>query len=472
MPVKENVPIFATHLRNGFVAQLNRASDYGSEGYRFESCRGHSRSTYNDGCRCFFYVDIGGNGWNCKPNCKPEITMSATVNVLCYRSKTLSDGSHPLMICVTKDGVRKYQSLRVSIQPQFWDFNKNKPKRNCPNKVYIQKLINDKIEEYTQQILELTAEKKDFTAIKIIESLASDSSRQTIRDFLDSEINRLYKEGRLKYASTFKELRTSLLDFNKHIDIYFSDVDVNWLKQYEYFLRNKNLGDNSIGVRFRTFRVLYNRAITENIVKADYYPFRIYKVSKLKKETVKRSIAKSDVEKIINYNTERAYTQLAIDLFYFSYLSGGINFVDMAYLTRDNIIDTRLVYTRKKTKKLIKLPIQDKALEIVEKYKSDNIYLFPILSGFHKTPQQKANRVNKVLRIINKSLKEVGEELELPIDITTYVARHTYATVLKRSGVNTSIISESLGHSSEKITQIYLDSFENSQIDEAMKNLL
>ena len=98
--------------------------------------------------------------------------------------------------------------------------------------------------------------------------------------------------------------------------------------------------------------------------------------------------------------------------------------------------------------------------------------MFPILSGFHKNPQQKANRVNKVLRIINKSLKEVGEELNLPIDLTTYVARHTYATVLKRSGVNTSIISESLGHSSEKITQIYLDSFENSQIDEAMKNLL
>ena len=398
--------------------------------------------------------------------------MDATVNVLCYKSKTLSDGSHPLMLCVTKDGKRKYQSLKVSILPQFWDFTKNKPKRNCPNKEFIQKLINDKIEEYTQQILEFTVEQKDFTATKLLQSISTITSKRTVYEFLNSEIERLYTEGRLKYASTFKELRTSLLDFNKHLDIYFSDIDINWLKTYELYLRNKGLGDNSLGVRFRTFRVLYNRAITENIVKADYYPFRIYKVSKLKQETVKRSIGKSDVELIINYKTDREYTQLAIDLFYFSYLSGGINFVDMAYLTRDNIVDTRLVYTRKKTKKLIKLPIQDKALFIVEKYHSDNAYLFPILSAFHKTAQQKANRVNKVLRIINKSLKEIGEELELPIDITTYVARHTYATVLKRSGVNTSIISESLGHSSEKITQIYLDSFENSQIEEAMKNLL
>lgn len=414
----------------------------------------------------------GGITENGKPNGKPEFIMDATVNVLCYKSKTLSDGSHPLMLCVTKDGKRKYQSLKVSILPQFWDFTKNKPKRNCPNKEFIQKLINDKIEEYTQQILEFTVEQKDFTATKLLQSISTITSKRTVYEFLNSEIERLYTEGRLKYASTFKELRTSLLDFNKHLDIYFSDIDINWLKTYELYLRNKGLGDNSLGVRFRTFRVLYNRAITENIVKADYYPFRIYKVSKLKQETVKRSIGKSDVELIINYKTDREYTQLAIDLFYFSYLSGGINFVDMAYLTRDNIVDTRLVYTRKKTKKLIKLPIQDKALFIVEKYHSDNAYLFPILSAFHKTAQQKANRVNKVLRIINKSLKEIGEELELPIDITTYVARHTYATVLKRSGVNTSIISESLGHSSEKITQIYLDSFENSQIEEAMKNLL
>lgn len=421
-------------------------------------------------------MDIGGFDGeiteNGKPNCKPEFIMDATVNVLCYKSKTLSDGSHPLMLCVTKDGKRKYQSLKVSILPQFWDFIKNKPKRNCPNKEFIQKLINDKIEEYTQQILEFTVEQKDFTATKLLQSISTITSKRTVSEFLYSEIERLYTEGRLKYASTFKELRTSLLDFNKHLDIYFSDIDITWLKTYESYLRNKGLGDNSLGVRFRTFRVLYNRAITENIVKADYYPFRLYKVSKLKKETIKRSIGKSDVELIINYKTDREYTQLAIDLFYFSYLSGGINFVDMAYLTRDNIIDTRLVYTRKKTKKLIKLPIQDKALATIAKYQSDNIYLFPILSKFHKTAQQKANRVHKVLAIINKSLKAVGEELNLPIDLTTYVARHTYATVLKRSGVNTSIISESLGHSSEKVTQIYLDSFENSQIDEAMKNLL
>lgn len=398
--------------------------------------------------------------------------MNATVNVVLFKSKTLANGEHPLMIRVCKDNKKKYKSLGISIHPQFWDFDKNKPRKNCPNKEQIQTLISDNIKDLSGSILDFKTENKEFTATKVIERVKEPSFKKTVEQLFDSEINRLQGEGRLKYASTYKELKASLLNFNMHLDIYFSEIDINWLKRYEAYLRTKGLADNSIGVRFRTLRTLFNKAISENIVKSDYYPFKAYKVSKLRKGTVKRAITKADIELIINHKVESDYSQLAIDLFYFSYLSGGINFVDMAYLTYDNIVDKRLIYIRKKTKKLIKLPIQDKAMDIVKKYKSNNSYIFPILSEFHKTDIQKENRVHKVLGKVNKYLKAVGEELGLPIDLTTYVARHTYATVLKRSGVNTSIISESLGHSSEKVTQIYLDSFENSQIDEAMKNLL
>ena len=80
--------------------------------------------------------------------------------------------------------------------------------------------------------------------------------------------------------------------------------------------------------------------------------------------------------------------------------------------------------------------------------------------------------MHKILAKINKNLKQIGNALQIPIPVTTYVARHSFATILKKSGVKTSIISESLGHSSEKITQVYLDSFDNSQIEDAMKNLL
>ncbi len=167
--------------------------------------------------------------------------------------------------------------------------------------------------------------------------------------------------------------------------------------------------------------------------------------------------------------------RLAIALFTFSYFTAGINFIDMAMLKHENIVDGKLYYTRAKTKKQIIIPLQEKAMEIISNYyvnhASGSAYVFPIFSEFHKNEVQKANRLHKVLAKINKALKNIGVELGLPIKLTTYVARHSFATVLKRAGVLTSIISESLGHSSEKITQTYLDSFENSQIEEALSHL-
>ena len=110
-------------------------------------------------------------------------------------------------------------------------------------------------------------------------------------------------------------------------------------------------------------------------------------------------------------------------------------------------------------------------MEIIESYASGNIYLFPIYSKEHKTIQQKLNRHHKVITKVNRALAEIGRELKIPIKLTTYVARHSYAE-LHRLGVPTSIISESLGHSSERVTQIYLDSFENERMNEAMQHLI
>ena len=154
-----------------------------------------------------------------------------------------------------------------------------------------------------------------------------------------------------------------------------------------------------------------------------------------------------------------------------------INFTDMATLRYRDIVHGRICYSRHKTQKLISCCLVPNALQIVEKYRKSNCtdedYVFPILDRMiHQTPQQIFNRTHKVLGKVNRELKVLGKRIGLAIPLTTYVARHTYATVLKRSGVNIAIISESLGHSDLATTQIYLDSFENSQIDEAMKHLL
>ena len=401
--------------------------------------------------------------------------MNATANVLCYRSKTLSNGEHPIMLRVCKGGKKKYISLGISVNPKFWDFEKNKPKRNCPNREQLIKVINEQEQKYAEQILEFSVEKREYTPTTLIEAIVPVQKARTVGELFNEYIAQLKDEGRLGYALSVQQVCNSLLKYKGHLDIYFSEIDVNWLKAYESWLRCCKLADNTIGIRFRTLRAVYNLALAEGLVKADCYPFKKYKVSKLHKETAKRAITKEQVKQVIDYDVSgaRFYKRLAVDMFAFSYLMGGINFTDMAFLTDKNVEGGRLVYVRQKTKKLIMLPLQEKAVEIMNRYRSSQRkFIFPILDERERTLRQIRNRIYDVLDNVNGYLKEIGKELGVELKISSYVARHSYATVLKRSGVSTSVISEYLGHSSERVTQIYLDSFENKQLNDAMKNLL
>ncbi|WP_336526346.1 site-specific integrase, partial [Bacteroides acidifaciens] len=398
---------------------------------------------------------------------------STTVNVVCYKSKVLSNNESPLMLRVTKDRKRKYVSLGISVNPDHWDFSQNRPKGDCPNREYIELLIADKIKEYSAKIIELKATNQVFTSTTLVEKVCVNRvNRKTVEEIFTTHISQLIASGRKSYALSIRQLYNSLLEFNRHLDIPFAEIDVAWLRRYEVFLRERRLAENTIGIRFRTLRSIYNVAIEENAVSAELYPFKKFKVSKLHQETAKRALSKEDVEKVLNFTSSNRYMRFPIDLFAFTYYCGGINFVDIAHLTNANITDGRLVYKRQKTKKLIKIPLQPQALALIKKYHSDESpYLFPILSPLHKTETQQANRIHKVISKVNKRLKEIGEALNLNVALTTYVARHSQATVMKRAGVSTAVIREIMGHSSERVTQIYLDSFDNEQVNNALKSL-
>lgn len=409
--------------------------------------------------------------------------MNTTVDVIYYRSKILSNGESPLMLRLTKDGKRKYISLHISLNPSYWDFSKNKPKRNCPDKDRINTLIEQKTQKFRNQITEYKTENRDYTLNSLIQRVENPIHKQTFGEYLENYMKLLKSENRLGYVRTFHELKSSIIGFKQTLDFYFSDIDILWLRGYELYLRKKGNAENTIGIRFRSLRVLYNRAITDNIVKRCNYPFHSFKVSKFYEETTKRALTREDIKRIIELDTRTIttyhspYLELGRNIFVFSYLSCGMNMTDIANLRYCDIIDNRITYNRQKTGKLISFPLQPLAIDLINKYSKPNStstdYVFPILDkNAHITTVQKRDRIKKANKSVNSALRKIGAKLEIPIELTTYVARHSYATVLKRSGVSTSIISESLGHSSEKVTQIYLDSFENSQIDEAMKNLL
>ena len=412
--------------------------------------------------------------------------MNTTIESVLYRSKTLSNGEHPLMLRLTKNRKLKYISLHISLNADYWDFNKNKPKRNCPNREQIIRLIEQKTKELQEQVIDYKTSDKDYTLHTLVNKASKTVARQTVGNYLDVYIDRLTAENRVGNAQTFIHLKKSLMNFCNSLDFYFIDIDTNWLKRYAHWLQTvRNLSANSIGIRFRSLRVLYNCAISEGIVRKSNYPFDEFKVSKFKEQTAKRSINKQDVRRLMDfdvselcpYNYPTPFLYLAKDLFLFSYFGCGINLTDILHLKHKDIAENRVTFYRQKTGKLISFQLQPMGIEILEKYRKDIFnnedYIFPVLKrNVHITANQQYERVRRVNKMVNRYLKQIGEYLRFPIPLTTYVARHTFATVLKRSGVSIAIISESLGHSDLATTQIYLDSFENSQIDEAMQHLL
>ena len=406
------------------------------------------------------------------------MNMDATISVVCYKSKTLSNGEHPLMLRISKDGKKKYQSLGISVNPKFWDFQKNKPKPKCPNLEYLQKIILDKKLELQKKMLEIKSDQKEYSAATLIEANEKLLVAKNVDCFYKEiiaqcEINN--KCGnRLVYLNSYNSLKRFT---NGKLEIPFNTINVTWLEKYEKWLRSNGNKETTISLMFRTLRSTYNKAIKERCAHLSDYPFQEYKISKFDTSTQKRAIAKTDMLKFTETSQpigQKKYVELSKDIFIFSYLCGGINFTDIANLTQENIVNGRLHYIRQKTGKLIKIGIPQEAMQIIKKYTDEsNGYLFPILNvKVHKTALQKQNRIHKIRGKVNDILKTLGKRLGIEANITTYVARHSFASVLKKSGVNIALISEALGHSDLATTQIYLDSFDNEQVDEAMKNLL
>lgn len=178
----------------------------------------------------------------------------------------------------------------------------------------------------------------------------------------------------------------------------------------------------------------------------------------------------------LDLSNESDSVSLSRDIFIFSYLCGGINFTDVANLKTDNIIGGRLEYLRQKTGKKLSFQLSQEACNIIARSSQCNLkrgYLFPILDRkVHLTALQKQNRIHKLLVRTNKDLKTIAGLAEIKANISSYWSRHSAATILKNSGVNIALISEMLGHQDTAVTSIYLDSFDNKQVDEAMGNLL
>ena len=401
----------------------------------------------------------------------------ATIDVVLFTSKLLKNGEHPIMVRLIKDRKSKYISVGESCSKLLWDTTKNLPSKKHP----LAKEMAIKIEktkmEAKRLLMKLEDEQTDFSAEEFTKKLKNQSRKTTVIQFLDEVIADLLKADKIGNANVHKNLRNVIIRFRNQKDFTFSELDGSFLRKFEQDFRERGVSEVSMSVHFRTFRALYNRAVVEDFAKKECDPFLDFKVSKFNTKTQKRAIKKEDIVRIALLTVEKG-TRLynSQNAFLFSYYCSGINISDIIELEWTDISpDGLMEYERNKTLQKQRVQLLPPAKEILAYYRkySTGDYIFPYLhKAKHKTVAQINNRVKKITKQINEDLKTLATMAGIETNLTTYVARHTFATVLKRSGVDISKISELLGHDSEKTTKIYLGDFENEELYEATLNLL
>ncbi len=394
------------------------------------------------------------------------------------RKKKLSTGKYPIYLRITKERKSIFFRTPYTSLEKEWDSKQGKFNKHAMNFLNKNRLLLKFIDQATNVVTDLQQERGYYTLYDIEKALriGSNPISGSVFVFWEEIISEMGKAGRTGNARINRDTAKSFRKYNKNRVLYFDMVTPVYLEKYEAYLRSRNGTDGGISVQMRTFRALFNTAIKRGLIKQDIYPFKIYKISRLKGKGLKKALSLDDVHKIIKLDLS-GHPRLinARNYFVFSFYTRGMNFADMMKLQWKNVIDDKIYYTRSKTRTNFQIKILLPVQEILNYYRnmiSNTSYVFPILLRDEMTPAQLENRKKKTLKQYNKDLKEVAVLCGINKSVSSYVARHSYANSLKQKGISTDIISESMGHQNIAITQAYLKELDNSLIDEAMEVLL
>ena len=328
--------------------------------------------------------------------------------------------------------------------------------------------------------------------------------------YFDNYIRTLKKEERigsaLAYQSAANSIKRFLVDMTKHtryelnlpvfnisanIEISFDDISVAFLEEYEKWMLksgkksqtkdgiNTAASITSVGVNLRHLRSIFNVAKEDKIT--SNYPFgkKLYQIPA--SNNTKKALCKSDIQKILSFQADsNTMEKRSHDLWVFSYLGNGMNFADICLLKKVdfdkkekslNFVREKTKRTNKSNQKSIKVYLDSQQLEILERWKAKSgPYLFEFLQiGMDATKIK--STITQLIQVTNKHIRNIGKKLEIQDDITTYTARHSFATILLRSEAPIAFISKSLGHASLQTTESYLGSFEEEKVKEYLKAL-
>lgn len=329
----------------------------------------------------------------------------------------------------------------------------------------------DKAFKQLRSILDRTERcHKDYTVDDLCKAFIKEQTYKTVFVFLHEQATKKEQMKRLGTARTYGNAYRRFKAFREDVDLTFDELTPDMIECYEAWLIDRRLKQNSIRCYLRTLNTLLCKAVAEGLL-SNRNLFSRVRLSYVK--TTKRAISEKELKVIANLELpEHSTMALARDIFMFSFYMRGMPFVDIAYLRKTDLKNGMWTYCRRKTNQCLMVEWEKAQQKILDRYAhqtENGPYLLPIINKEDGTEYLQYQRMQTN---INRALKKIGEMAELKMPLTTYVARHTWASVARDMNIPISIISEGMGHNSIKTTQVYLNSIDISRINEANKRII
>ncbi len=309
---------------------------------------------------------------------------------------------------------------------------------------------------------------RDYTAEEVAERFLVSADSGGFMSFGRELVRQLKQICKMRTAERYTTVLNSFGRFLGEKDVPLDEVDSYLMVEYEIFLHANDACPNTSSYYMRGLRAIYNRAVEKELT-IQRSPFK-HVYTGIDK-TVKRAVPLKIIRQIRKLDlTLFPAMDFARDIFMFSFYTRGMSFVDMAYLKKKDLQNGILSYRRQKMGQLLFIKWERPMQEIIDKYDTGGSpYLLPIIKNVNADERW---QYKNAAHLVNSKLKRLGEKLGLAMPLTSYVARHAWASIAKSKNVPLATISEAMGHDSEKTTRIYLASLDTSAVDKANSQIL
>lgn len=388
--------------------------------------------------------------------------MGATYKIFLDKRRKRADNLLPLKLRITINRKHTEKSLDIYLLSKHWNSITNTVKPSHPNHKQLNLKITNSLLEVQNRALEIensgrVLEKSNIVKKRVYVEVIS---------FGKSNVDELRSINKIGNAIVYECAINKLEEYLKGKKILFEALNFELLTNFSNSMIKEGIKVNTIACYMRTIRALYNKAIDLELVEAKYYPFRKFKI--LTEKTPSRSLKLDEIKSLLSNSPgiNNSYQKL----FALSFYLIGMNFADMLTFKDENIVDGRLIISRKKTKKIYSIKLHPKAIEIINQLKevksNKGKYVLPFVdSNVNLINQKKA--IGLIIHATNDNLKTFAKQLGINKPVSTYYARYTWANIAKGLGYSKDKIAEALGHEyGNKVTGIYLDDFDKEIVDE------